>query len=45
MDMHGIRKPKVISLLENNGCRVLDTVQNQYAGKEWICYRYAAVRY
>ena len=44
MDMHGVRKPKVISLLENNGCRVLDAVQNPYAGKEWIGYRYAAVR-
>jgi trans-aconitate methyltransferase len=44
MDMYGLRKNRVIALVEKSGCRILDVSPNECAGPEWSSYRYAAVR-
>jgi len=44
MDVYGIRKERVIALLENSGAYVLDVEPNDAAGPEWTSYRYAVTR-
>jgi trans-aconitate methyltransferase len=44
MGMYGVPKQRIIALLEQSGCRVLDVKPNETAGPDWTSYRYAAVR-
>jgi SAM-dependent methyltransferase len=44
MDVYGIPKRRLISLLERSGARVLDVQPNDAAGPEWTSYRYVASR-
>jgi trans-aconitate methyltransferase len=44
MDVYGVDKQRVIALIEQSGCRILDVEPNDGAGPAWTSYRYAAVR-
>ena len=42
MEMHGVRKERVIRLLEEGGMTVLDVTECSFAGKGWRDYKYIA---
>jgi SAM-dependent methyltransferase len=44
IDVHGVRKQRVMALIERSGCRLLDVQRQDVAGPQWISYRYAVVR-
>jgi SAM-dependent methyltransferase len=44
MEMHGIPRPQVETLLEQSGCQILDVVRDRAAGPGWISLRYHALR-
>jgi SAM-dependent methyltransferase len=44
IDMYGVPKQRVITLLEKTGCRVVDVKPDGAALPEWTGYRYAAIR-
>jgi len=44
MEMYGIPKAEVVTLLESHGARLLRVEEDPIAGKEWLSYRYFATR-
>jgi Ni,Fe-hydrogenase III small subunit len=44
MAMYGVRKDRVLELVEAGGCRLLDVEANSVAGPQWTSYRYAVTR-
>ena len=44
MAMYGVRKGRMIELIEAGGCRLLDVQANGVAGPKWTSYRYAVKR-
>ena len=44
IEMHGMRRTKVLRLLEGAGGRVLSHEQQPSAGSDWVTYRYAVTR-
>ena len=44
MEMHGIRRETVESVLKEEGCRLVDVAKDDAAGPGWISLRYFAQR-
>lgn len=44
MEMYGIPRERVVTLLESHGARVLQVEEDQIAGREWLSWRYFAAR-
>jgi len=42
MEMYGIKRKKIVELLEANGAKMLDVQQDNSAGEHWISFKYCA---
>jgi hypothetical protein len=44
MEMYGVEKDNIIEVLQSEGAKVLDILEDGSPGPEWISYRYFATK-
>jgi ubiquinone/menaquinone biosynthesis C-methylase UbiE len=44
MEMHSVEKQEILNIIEDNNCKIVDIVENNDSGPNWISYRYCCVK-